>query len=100
MFCLSELQFCCFATDMLVFLVVFSCSFCFTALTFYQRYCALLKLCLQELLQIQSSPTQATRDLSSSNRGRLLNQVCSSFEESKSFVFDGRLDALVVAEVL
>ena len=37
-----------------------------------------------ELLQIQSSPTQATRDLSSSNRGRLLNQVCSNFEESKS----------------
>jgi len=30
----------------------------------------------------------------------LLNQVCSSFEESKSFVFDGRLDVLVVAEVL
>jgi len=32
-----------------------------------------------------SDPTQATRDLSSSNRGRLLNQVCSSFEESKLF---------------
>ena len=30
----------------------------------------------------------------------LLNQVCSSIEESKSFVFDGRLDVLVVAEVL
>jgi len=30
----------------------------------------------------------------------LLNQVCSSFEESKSFEFDGRLDVLVVAEVL
>jgi len=30
----------------------------------------------------------------------LLNQVCSSFEESKSFVFDGRLDVLAVAEVL
>jgi len=30
----------------------------------------------------------------------LLNQVCSSFEESKSFMFDGRLDVLVVAEVL
>jgi len=29
----------------------------------------------------------------------LLNQVCSSFEESKSFEFDGRLDVLVVAEV-
>jgi len=29
----------------------------------------------------------------------LLNQVCSSFEESKSFKFDGRLDVLVVAEV-
>jgi len=27
-------------------------------------------------------------------------QVCSSFEESKSFVFDGRLDVLVVAKVL
>jgi len=26
--------------------------------------------------------------------------VCSSFEESKSFEFDGRLDVLVVAEVL
>jgi len=25
--------------------------------------------------------------------------VCSSFEESKSFGFDGRLDVLVVAEV-
>jgi len=54
---------------------------------------------LQELLQIQSDPTQAIRDLSSSNRGRLLNQVCSSFEESKSFEFDGRLVVLVVAEV-
>jgi len=30
----------------------------------------------------------------------VLNQVCSSFEESKSFVLDGRLDVLVVAEVL
>ena len=30
----------------------------------------------------------------------LLNQLYSSFEESKSFVFDGRLDVLVVAEVL
>jgi len=29
----------------------------------------------------------------------LLNQVCSSFEESKSFEFDGRLDVLAVAEV-
>jgi len=55
---------------------------------------------LQELLQIQTSPTQATRDLSSSNRRRLFNLVCSSFEESKSFEFDGRLDVLVVAEVL
>jgi len=55
---------------------------------------------LQELLQIQTSPTLATKDLSSSNRGRLLNQVCSSFEESKSFEFDGRLDVLDVAEVL
>jgi len=54
---------------------------------------------LQELLQIQSIPTQATTNLSSSNRGRLLNQVYSSFEESKSFEFDGRLDVLVVAEV-
>jgi len=34
------------------------------------------------------------------NRLFLLNQVCSCFEESKSFVFDGRLDVLVVAEVL
>jgi len=57
-------------------------------------------LFLLEFLQIQSSPTQATRDLFSSNRGRLLNQVCSSFKESKSFDFDGRLDVLVVAEVL
>jgi len=32
-------------------------------------------------------------------RLRLLNQVCSSFEESKSFEFDGRLDVLVVAKV-
>jgi len=30
----------------------------------------------------------------------MLNQVCSSFEESKSFVFDGRLEVLVVAGVL
>ena len=30
----------------------------------------------------------------------VLNQVCSSFEESKSFEFDGRLDVLVVVEVL
>jgi len=30
----------------------------------------------------------------------LLNQVCSSFEESKSFEFDGRLDVLAIAEVL
>jgi len=55
---------------------------------------------MQVLLQIQTSPTQATKDLSSSNRGRLLNQVYSSFEESKSFEFDGRLNVLVVAEVL
>jgi len=59
-----------------------------------------LNFVLQELLQIQTSPTQATRDLSSSNMGRLLNQVCSSFEESKSFVFDERLDVLAVVEVL
>jgi len=26
--------------------------------------------------------------------------MCSSFEESKSFEFDGRLDVLAVAEVL
>jgi len=50
------------------------------------------------MLQIQSNPTQATRDFPSSNRGRLLNKVCSSFEESKPFEFDGRLDVLVVAE--
>jgi len=56
-------------------------------------------LFLQELLQIQLNTTQATRDLSSSNRVRLLNQMCSSFEESKSFEFYGRLDVLVVAEV-
>jgi len=30
----------------------------------------------------------------------ILNQMCSSFEESKSFEFDGRLDVLAVAEVL
>jgi len=30
----------------------------------------------------------------------LLNQECSSFEESKSFVFDGRLKVLDIAEVL
>ena len=58
-----------------------------------------LNFVLQELLQIQSSPTQAIRDLSSSKRGRLSNQVCLSFEESKSFEFDGRLDVLDVAEV-
>jgi len=57
-----------------------------------------LNFVLQELLQIQPNPTQATKDLSSSNRRRLLNQVCLSFEESKSFEFDGRLDVLVVAE--
>ena len=58
-----------------------------------------LNFVLHELLQIQSNPTQATRDLSLSNRGGLLNQACSSFEESKSFEFDGRLDVLVVAGV-
>ena len=30
----------------------------------------------------------------------VLNQECSNFEESKSFVFDGRLEVLDVAEVL
>jgi len=30
----------------------------------------------------------------------MLNQVCSNFEESKSFEFDGRLDVLDVVEVL
>jgi len=30
----------------------------------------------------------------------VLNQVYSSFEESKSFEFDGRLNVLVVVEVL
>ena len=58
-----------------------------------------LNFVLQELHQIQSNPTQATRDLSSSNRGRLLNQVCSSFEESKPLKFDGRLDVLAVVEL-
>ena len=58
-----------------------------------------LNFVLQEWLQIQSNPTQATRDLSSSNMGRLLNQVYSSFEESKSLEFDGRLEVFVVAEV-
>ena len=58
-----------------------------------------LNFVLQELLQIQSNPTQATKNLSSSNRGRWLNQVCSSFEESKPFEFDGRLDVLAIAEV-
>ena len=58
-----------------------------------------LNFVLQELLQIQLNPTQATKDLSSSNRGRLLNQVCSSFEESKPLKFDGRLDVLAVAEL-
>jgi len=28
----------------------------------------------------------------------MLNQVCSSFEESKPFEFDGRLDVLAVVE--
>ena len=58
-----------------------------------------LNFVLQELFQIQSNPTLETKDLSSSNRGRLLNQVCLSFEESKSFEFDGRLDVLAFAEV-
>jgi len=65
-----------------------------------RKYWIVYMLFLQEMLQIQTSPTQATRDLSSSNRGRLLNQLCSSFEYSKSFEFDGRLDVLVVVEVL
>ena len=30
---------------------------------------------------------------------KLLNQVCSSFEESKPFEGDGRQDVLVVAEL-
>jgi len=56
-------------------------------------------LFLQVLLQIQSDPTQATRDLSSSNRGRILNQVCSSFENPNPLKVDERLDVLVVAEL-
>jgi len=64
-----------------------------------RKHWIVYRLFLQELLQIQSNPTQATRDFSSSNRGILLNQVCSSFEESKNFEFDRRLDVLVVAEV-
>jgi len=88
-----------FSADRLVFntadmLFLF---FCFNLLIRDIVLC--LNFILQELLQIQSNPSQATKDLSSSNRGRLLNQVCSSFEESKSFEFDGRLDVLVVAEV-
>jgi len=34
-----------------------------------------------------------------SDRSILLNQVNSSFEESKSFEFDGRLDVFAVVEV-
>ena len=57
-------------------------------------------LFLQELLQIQTSPTQATRDLSSSNRGRLLNQVCSNFERIQILALDGKLELFDVADVL
>jgi len=73
--------------------------FLFSTLTLSQKYCAFLKPCLAGTdsinqvfysnlvlnLQIQSNPTQAIKDLSSSNRGQLLNQVSSSFEESKPF---------------
>ena len=58
-----------------------------------------LNFVLQELLQIQSNPTQATKDLSSSNKGRLLNQVCSSFEDPNPLEVDERLDMLAVAEL-
>jgi len=44
-----------------------------------------LKLYLAGTASDSINPTQAIKDLSSSNRGRLLNQVCSSFEESKPF---------------
>jgi len=44
-----------------------------------------LKLCLAGTASDSINPTQAFKDLSASNRGRLLNQVCSSFEESKPF---------------
>jgi len=54
-------------------------------LTIYQEFYALLKLCLAGTASDSINPTQAIMDFSSSNKGRLLNQVCSSFEESKPF---------------
>jgi len=47
---------------------------------------------------IIKSDQKATRkcyENSLKNKRGMLNQVCSSFEESKSFMFDGRLDVLV-----
>jgi len=44
-----------------------------------------LKLCLAGTASDSINPTQVIRDLSSSYRGRLLNQVGSSFEKSKPF---------------
>jgi len=46
-----------------------------------------------------SSAGSAGTSSSRGSKRKVLNQVCSSFEESKSFEFDGRLDVLVVAEV-
>jgi len=46
------------------------------------------------------SDHESLKYLKGQHKLNILNQVCSSFEESKSFEFDGRLVVLVVAEVL
>jgi len=74
--------------------------FCFTVLTYYQRYDALLKICFAGTASDSIKLNTSNQGFVLSNRGRLLNQECSSFEESKSFVFDGRLKVLDVVEVL
>jgi len=60
----------------------------------------LLKLCFAGTASDSIKSNTSNQGFVFIKWGRLLNQVCSSFEESKSFEFDGRLDVLVVAEVL
>jgi len=57
------------------------------------------KLHTQKAHSIFSFPFEAHYHPTSFLLTLLLNQVCSSFEESKPLKFDGRLDVLVVAEL-
>jgi len=58
-----------------------------------------LKLCLAGTASDSIRYNTSIRDLSSSNRGRLLNQVCSSFEDPNPLKDDERLVVLTVAEL-